>query len=138
MKLNNPATWLLGAAILGVGFMALSGKKRVAYAENDCTRIVIQSPQAFADFLNDPAMTDKIRARFADGGTPDELVDFVIAELVPGCPSPLSEETVVVFTSMPDQPTTIGEIQDTLRDRLGGASVAGGATVALVGAFTGA
>jgi len=120
VKLNNPATLLLGAAIVGVGIMAFAGSGRAAYAENDCSRVVIKSASALESRLQGlDAEAQRLLAQMPDA-TPteiaDALVDLIMEDLVPGCPSPLSDETVLVFEDGSGEgPMTLGEIRDQMR-----------------------
>lgn len=147
MKLNNPATLLLGAAIVGVGIMALAGRGRAAYTENDCSRVVIKSVSALESRLQSLDAEAQRLLTNMPGATPaeisDALVDLIMEDLVPGCPSPLSDETVLVFEDgSGDGPMTLGEIREQMRmaveivlNQAGAGGRRGLSTRAMAGAF---
>jgi hypothetical protein len=101
MKFNNPATWLLLGGVALVGVAVLAGGGRAAYAENNCQRIVFKSSRAVEDALK--GMEDQLQQLVVLGQSEGkdaetiagEVFDEVMAKLVPGCPKPLPEGTVI-------------------------------------------
>lgn len=133
MRWNNPAVWLTAAAVAAVGVMAMSARGRIAYAENGCSRIVIKSEAALAEEMaeiaRDPALVRELEAALLSGAGPDEIADLItdriVGRLVPGCPSPLPSETVLIFADRPDEPMTLGEIRERMREEYAAAAAAG-------------
>jgi len=102
MKWNSPPVLLMGGTILAVGIMALASRNKTAAISPDCSRILL--PATFIEDIERRISDNQMEQIFRDAlgasrnydAAAARVFDRVLAELLPECPSPLPNATILV------------------------------------------